>query len=118
MDSPVIEVAGQRVHPVPRFDEVVVNRIAELVRALQTSLPADAKRVVTGTASIAEYAEGDGVLVKVTATIHVADLRSGEIIYSTTAVKNARSATAERAITTAFLQLGRTIGEELAARLP
>ena len=99
-------------------DRFAGTDVAELVRALQTSLPADAKRVVTGTASIAEYAEGDGVLVKVTATIHVADLRSGEIIYSTTAVKNARSATAERAITTAFLQLGRTIGEELAARLP
>ncbi|MFW5743771.1 MAG: hypothetical protein ACOC2D_10905 [Spirochaetota bacterium] len=99
-------------------DRFAGTDVAELIGALQTSLPAEAKRVVTGTASIAEYEEGDGVLVKVTATIQVADLRSGEIIYSTSAVKNARSATAERAISTAFLQLGRTIGEELAARLP
>lgn len=91
---------------------------AQLVRALQTSLPADARRVVTGTASISDYSDDDGVLVKVVATISVVDLSSGEIVYSTSAVKNARSATAERAITTAFVQLGRTIGAELAARLP
>lgn len=91
---------------------------SDLVRALQTSLPADARRVVTGTASISDYSDDDGVLVKVVATIRVVDLASGEIVYSTSAVKNARSATAERAITTAFVQLGRAIGEELAARLP
>jgi hypothetical protein len=90
----------------------------DLVRMLQNSLPAEARRAVTGTASISDYSDGDGVLVKVVAMITVVDLSTGEILYATSAVKNARSATAERAVTTAFVQLGRAIGDELAARLP
>ena len=91
---------------------------SQLIQSLQYSLPAEARRAVYGSATIADFAEGNGFLVKVSATIIVVDLGTGEIVYSMSGVKNAQSSSAEQAMNTAFLQLGRTIGEELAARLP
>ena len=90
----------------------------ETIRRLQNTLPSEARRVVYGNATIADFAEGDGYLVKVNATVTVVDLSTGQVIYATSAVKNARSTSGEQAMNTAFLQLGRSIGEELSARLP
>ncbi len=92
--------------------------MAEVIRHLQMTLPGEIRRVVLGVATIADFAPGDGYLVKVSATVTVIDINTEEILYTTSAIKNARSSNAEQALNMAFLQLGRTIGEELSARLP
>ena len=91
---------------------------SEVVRDLQMTLPGDVRRVVLGVATISDFSQADGFLARVTATVTVVDLSTGEVIYTTSAVKNARSSSAQQALNTAFHQLGRTVGEQLAARLP
>ncbi|MFW5738218.1 MAG: hypothetical protein ACOCYX_04840, partial [Spirochaetota bacterium] len=89
----------------------------QIIRHLQNTVPAEADRVVFGTARIVEFTESDGYLAKVSATLTVMDLATEEIVYTTSGVKNARSASADQSLATAFLQLGRMLGERLAANL-
>ncbi len=91
---------------------------SETIRYLQTTLPGDVRRVVLGVATISDFTQTDGYLARVTASVTVVDLSTGEVIYTASAVKNARSSSAQQALNTAFHQLGRSIGEQLAARLP
>ncbi len=91
---------------------------SEVIQHLQMTLPGDVRRVVLGSATISDFTQADGYLARVTATVTVVDLNTGEVIYTTSAVKNARSSNAQQALNTAFHQLGRTVGEQLAARLP
>lgn len=96
----------------------VVRSQSDMIRHLQNTAPPEARRAVFGTATIVDFTEADGYMAKVRATVTVVDLNSEEILYTTSAVKNARSASADQALTTAFHQLGRTLGERLASRLP
>jgi len=91
---------------------------SEAVAFLQERVNADVARVIFGTAQIVDFREDDGFLVKVSASVTAVDLRSGVVLYSTSGIKNARSLTADRAISTAFAELGRQLGEELASNLP
>ncbi len=91
---------------------------AEAIAFLQERVNADVIRVIFGTAQIAEFREDDGVLVKVSGSVTAVDLASGAVLYSASGIKNARSRTADRAISTAFAELGRQLGEELASNLP
>ncbi len=88
-----------------------------LLQSLQES-GVMARRAVVGTASVAEVSEPDGFLVRVRGSISVIDLDTGDVIYATSVIKNARSTTREQAVSVAFYQLGVSIGEELVARLP
>lgn len=97
---------------------VAAGSTADAISRLQAALSGEVRRVVLGTATIDGFSDANGMLVKVSANVSVVDLNTGEIIYATSAVKNARSSTAEQALNTAFLQLGRSIGEELRAHLP
>ena len=77
-----------------------------------------ARRAVIGTASISEVSEPDGFLVRVRGNLSVIDLETLDVVYATSAIKNARSATRDQAVSVAFYQLGVALGEELVARLP
>ena len=103
--------------------DVDYARIAELPEAelapyLQSVLPTSVERVIVGVASITDFNESEGYLVRVTATLHTIDLVIGESVHQVSAVKNAQSSSATGAVTSAFLSLGRGLGEELAASLP
>ena len=74
--------------------------------------------MIVGTAGIADFQESDGFLVKVAGSVTALDLDAGTVLYSASGVKNARSRTADRAISTAFSELGRQLAEELASNLP
>ncbi|MEE8440128.1 MAG: hypothetical protein V3S41_00280 [Spirochaetia bacterium] len=90
----------------------------EAVAFLQERINADVARVIFGSARIAEFREDDGFLVKVSGSVTAVDLASGAVLYRASGIKNARSRTADRAISTAFAELGRQLGEELASNLP
>lgn len=91
---------------------------SELAAYLQSVLPTSVERVLVGTAGITDFTDTDGYLVRVTGTVHAVDLVIGEPVHQVTAVKNAQSSSANGAITSAFLSLGRALGEELAASMP
>ncbi len=90
----------------------------ETVTFLRERINADVTRVIFGAAQIVEFQEDDGVLVKVSGSVTAVDLASGAVLYSASGIKNARSRTAARAISAAFTELGRQLGEELASNLP
>jgi len=90
----------------------------ETVTFLRERINADVTRVIFGAVQIVEFQEDDGVLVKVSGSVTAVDLASGAVLYSASGIKNARSRTAARAISTAFAELGRQLGEELASNLP
>ena len=91
---------------------------SEAIAFLQERVNADVNRVIFGTAQIVEFREDDGFLVKVSGNVTAVDLTSGAVLYSASGIKNARSLTADRAISTALAELGRQLGEELASNLP
>jgi hypothetical protein len=105
-----------RTMPVDSADALM--NTSELTDLLRASAPAGVRRVIVGSASIAEFRDDDGVLVKVTGSVQALDLQTGLVLYSASGVKNARSRSVERAISTAFRELGRQLAEELAANLP
>lgn len=114
-----MSAAGFRLELSSLPPEAVGGRpMPELLSMLQINLPASVERAVVGTASITDFSESDGYLVRVEGRVSVFDLASGELLLAASAIKNARSSTAEQALATAFHQLGRDLGDRLAAELP
>jgi len=101
-----------------RIDENISALSASEIIAKGAALAGGDRRLVYGTAAIVETRNEDGILVKVSGTVTAVDIESGRILYSTSGVKNARSQTSDRAISAAFGELGRQLGEDLAANLP
>lgn len=99
-------------------DRVTVAPSTAAIRSAVESAGTGAQRAIIGTASIAEVSEPDGFLVRVRGQVTVVDLSTNEIVYATSGIKNARSATLEQAINVALYQLGMTLGEDLISRMP
>ncbi len=78
------------------------------------------ERLVFGTVGISDFQkDGDRFTVKVSGDIKVADLGSGEIIYTSgNRFKSAMGSNAASAMSTAFKQFGKVIGESMANNLP
>jgi len=111
--------SGFQLRSVPMEPRRLVGLSAtEAIAFLRERVNADVTRVIFGSARIAEFRDDDGVLVKVSGSVTAVDLASGAVLYSASGIKNARSRTADRAISTAFAELGRQLGEELASNLP
>jgi len=95
------------------------KRDSEIIRMLRESADGEAERIVFGVVSVSEFdASDDGYLVKVSGTVSVTELDSGQILYSTNAFKRSRSSSSSSAIRSAFVSLGSHFGEELARKLP
>ena len=78
------------------------------------------ERIVFGIVGISDFQkDGDRFTVKVSGDIKVADLSSGEIIYTSgNRFKSAMGSNAPSAMSTAFKQFGKVIGESMANNLP
>lgn len=114
-----LSVAGFQLRSVAVAPAEVASRsVADAIELLQERVPPDVERVILGESGIADFREDDGVLVKVSGSLTAVDLATGTVLYTTSGIKNARSLTAERAIATAFAELGRQLGEDLASNLP
>jgi hypothetical protein len=92
--------------------------VAQLVPQLRERLPADVQRVIVGNVAITDFRQEDGYLARVSGAVTAVDLESGSVLFSASGVKNALSRTADRAIATAFSELGRQLAEQLAANMP
>ncbi len=97
----------------------IVGQPAEqLGQYLRSVMPPDIDRAIVGTAEITGFTDSEGYLVRVRATLYAIDLATGELVHSVSGVKNAQSSSATGAINSAFLSLGRTLGQELVSTLP
>ncbi len=97
---------------------IVDQSADELGRYLRSVMPTDIDRAIVGTAEITGYNDSEGYLVRVQATLFAIDLATGELVRSVSGVKNAQSSSASGAINSAFLSLGRALGQELVSSLP
>ncbi len=91
---------------------------ADIVTAIAESFGKQIERVVFGIVGIEEFEEKDGFLVKVSGTVKVADLKTGEILSSVKQFKRTRASSSTGAISGAFRGLGVEIGTKLASELP
>lgn len=94
-------------------DESLINSIAK-------KYAGRFERIVFGTVGISDFQkDGDRFTVKVSGDIKVADLASGEIIYTSgNRFKSAMGSNAGSAMSAAFKQFGKVVGESMANNLP
>ena len=117
--SQALTEAGFRLVPIDLDGRALLGKTtAEAILWLQRSAPAEVRRVIFGVTELAEFESRDGAMARVAGTVTVVDLSSSTILATVSGVKNARSTTAERALTTAFMQLGVDLGRALAVVLP
>ncbi len=91
----------------------------ELLSQLRDEHGEEFERLVVGRAGIDEVTEGnDGAIVRVSGSVTVLEIATGEVLYSTALSQRSRANSTEGAVTAAFRALGDRIGEQLAAVLP
>lgn len=78
----------------------------------------DFERLVVGRAGIDEVTEDNGAIVRVSGSVTVLEVETGEVLYSTAVSQRSRANSPEGAVSAAFRALGDRIGEQLAATLP
>ncbi len=98
---------------------ILIGRSAtESAALLQSLVPSRIERAIIGTATIAEWTERDGYIVRVSGSLSAVDLNTGAILASVSGIRNAQSSTSTQAMRAAFLSLGRMLGRDLAATMP
>ena len=100
--------------------ELVSAGDAKIIRQVRSAHGDRYDRLIFGTARISSFNEtGSRYMVKVSGNIKAADLSSGEILYSSgTMFKSAIGRDAESAMSAAFKQFGKTVGNALINQLP
>ena len=91
-----------------------------IVAAIYKKYAGRFERLVFGTVGISDFQkDGDRFTVKVSGDIKVADLATGEILYTSgNRFKTAMGSNASSAISAAFKQFGKVVGESMANNLP
>lgn len=78
----------------------------------------EGSRLVVGKASITSVTERDGFLVRVSGSIEVYDIDTGNLLFSQSGIKTAQSATSARAMAAAFQQLGQDFAAAIIRSVP
>lgn len=91
---------------------------ARLIETVREEYDEALERLVVGRARIDEFTENGGVIVRVSGSITVLDLETGEVLYSGSATQRSRANSPEGAVSSAFRALGDRFGDQLAAVLP
>jgi len=92
---------------------------SDIISMVKEAAGEDMERAIFGTVRLENFNETDsGFLVKVGGTVKTAELASGKILYSTNQFKRARGSNLDSALSSAFRNLGKSIGEEMVNNLP
>jgi hypothetical protein len=93
---------------------------ARIIRTIRNEHGNRYERLIFGTVSISSFEEtGDRYMVKVSGNVKVADLSTGKILYSSgNMFKSAIGSAPESAMSAAFKQFGKNLGDAMANRLP
>ena len=91
---------------------------AEILSALRAELLGEAQRVVVGVASIDEFEERDGYVVRVSGSVQILDLENGRVLARESAFLLSRGTNPRSTISAAFRNLGVRLGDQIARSLP
>lgn len=111
---------GFNIGTVSPFDNLYGSSDAAVINRAQGAFGSQYGRIIFGTVGVSDFRESDGrFTVKVAGDIKVADLASGKILYSSgNKFKTALGSNATSAMSAAFKQFGKMIGEGMANSLP
>lgn len=110
--------AGFNILPIPSNRSILGIDLPDLVKILRNNFAGKIRRAIVGQAQISGFEHTDGnYVVKVSGHIEVADLASGNVLFSTSQVKLSRASDASSAINAAFKDLGKSIATEIKNRL-
>jgi hypothetical protein len=100
--------------------ELLSGGDARIIRTVRNEYGNRFERLVFGTVRISSFEEtGDRYMVKVSGNVKAADLSTGTILFSSgNMFKSAIGREPESAMSAAFKQFGKTLGDALANRLP
>jgi len=121
--SGVLEVLTQQgfsVGTIPASMSLLQGPDTDLINQVRNQYGSRYSRVVFGTVGISDFREDDKrYMVKVSGNIKVADLQTGEILYSSgNMFKSAIGQNLQSAMSAAFKQFGKTLGESMTRSLP
>jgi len=116
----VLSDEGFSVGTLPVDIDLLRGPDSQLIQQVRSRYGGRYQRVVYGTVSISDFREdGSRYMVKVSGNIKAADLETGEILYSSGSMfKSALGQNLQSAMSAAFKQFGKMIGESLTASLP
>lgn len=119
----VLEVLAEKgfsVGTLPVQINLLKGADTRLVQQVRSQYGGRYQRVVYGTVSISDFREdGNRYMVKVSGNIKAADLETGEVLYSSGSMfKSAIGQNLQSAMSAAFKQFGKMVGEALTRSLP
>lgn len=121
--SGVLEVLsneGFSVGTLPVQTDLLKGSDTQLIEQVRSQHGGRYDRVIYGTVGISDFREdGNRYMVKVSGDIKVADLETGEILYSSGSLfKSALGQNLQSAMSAAFKQFGKMVGDSLTRSLP
>ena len=116
----VLTVEGFSIRSIDVDSDILSLGDESIVEAISKRYGGRFERLVFGTVGISDFQkDGDRFTVKVSGDIKVADLVTGEILYTSgNRFKTAMGSNAASAMSAAFKQFGKVIGESMANNLP
>ncbi len=116
----VLSKEGFSVGTLPVQTALLQGSDSQLIEQVSSQYEGRYERVVFGTVSISDFREdGSRYMVKVSGNIKAADLETGEILYSSGSMfKSALGQNLQSAMSAAFKQFGKMVGESLTMSLP
>ncbi len=116
----VLTVNGFSIRSIDVDREILAMGDESLVKTIAGKYAGRFERIVFGSVGISDFQkEGDRFTVKVSGDIKVADLATGQIIYNSgNRFKTAIGNNASSAMSAAFKQFGKVVGESMANSLP
>ncbi len=115
----VLTDAGFSITLLSEHFSLIQKSDSEIIKHFQSNYGNRIERLAYGVTRISEFEELDGgYIVKVEGTVKVAELSSGNILYSGNKLKRTRGSNLLSTISAAFKALGRDFGKEMAVKLP
>lgn len=116
----VLSEEGFSVGTLPVQVDLLKGADTRLIQRVSSQYGGRYERVIYGTVSISDFREdGNRYMVKVSGDIKAADLETGEILYSSGSLfKSAIGQNLQSAMSAAFKQFGKMVGESLTRSLP
>ncbi len=116
----VLTAEGFSIRTITVDPAVLQSGDAAIIETISRKYPNQFERLVFGTVGISDFQnDGDRVTVKVSGDIKVVDLAEGAVLYTSgNRFKTAMGNNAASAMSTAFKQFGKVVGESMANSLP
>ncbi len=116
----VLTAEGFSVRSIAVEPSVLQSGDAGIIKTISRKYPDQFERLIFGTVGISDFQnDGERVTVKVSGDIKVVDLEDGVILYTSgNRFKTAMGNNAASAMSTAFKQFGKVVGESMANSLP